>query len=201
MTLRHVIEQLDHSTQTTDLETDDETMITNNRSGEPIFTHTGHAVVMPSRYDDYAMLGMDDSYKIKLTEAKEQRRYYDAIKHVGYPNYNSKSEFGLIGAVATGFTNTHELHVMTNDQAMRSDDKEHWEKSVDKEHNSMEKHKVFQATSIKDLPKDAKILTSTWACKKKPNGVYRARVTARGYEQIDGIHYNEDDKAAPVVMR
>jgi hypothetical protein len=133
------IKQLDHH-DANNLETDDETMITDNRSGEPIFTCTGRAVVMPSRYDDYAMMGIDESYKIELTEAEE--RYYDAMREVGYPSYN-ESEFGLIGAVGTGFTNTQELHAVTYDQAMSSSDKEHWEKSVDKEHDSIEKHKVF----------------------------------------------------------
>jgi hypothetical protein len=84
------------------------------------------------------MVGIDESYKIELTEAEE--RYYNAMREVGYPSYNCESEFGLIGAVGTGFTNMQELHVMTYDQAMNSSDKEHWEKSVDKEHDSMEKH-------------------------------------------------------------
>jgi len=49
------------------------------------------------------------------------------------------------------------------------------------------------------VPKDAKILLSTWAMKKKTNGDLRARLNARGFEQTDSLHYNEDDKAAPVV--
>jgi hypothetical protein len=35
--------------------------------------------------------------------------------------------------------------------------------------------------------------------KKKANGVFRARLNARGYEQVDGVHYDEDAKSAPVV--
>jgi len=35
--------------------------------------------------------------------------------------------------------------------------------------------------------------------KKKSNGKFRARVNARGYEQIDGEHYDADSTAAPVV--
>jgi hypothetical protein len=42
-------------------------------------------------------------------------------------------------------------------------------------------------------------LTSTWAMKKKANGTFRARLNARGFEQIDGEHFDADDKAAPVV--
>ena len=49
------------------------------------------------------------------------------------------------------------------------------------------------------MPKDAKVLTSTWAMKKKSNGKFRARVNARGYEQVDGIHYDADSTAALVV--
>jgi hypothetical protein len=35
--------------------------------------------------------------------------------------------------------------------------------------------------------------------KKKSNGVFRARINAQGYEQVDGLHYKEDNKAVPVV--
>ena len=38
-----------------------------------------------------------------------------------------------------------------------------------------------------------------WAMKKKANGTHCARLNARGYEQIDGEHYDENAKAAPVV--
>jgi hypothetical protein len=34
---------------------------------------------------------------------------------------------------------------------------------------------------------------------KKANGTYRARVNARGYEQVKGIHYDESSTAAPVT--
>ena len=47
--------------------------------------------------------------------------------------------------------------------------------------------------------KDAKILLSTWAMKKKVNGTFRARMNAQGYNQEDGHHYLENSKAAPVV--
>ena len=35
--------------------------------------------------------------------------------------------------------------------------------------------------------------------KKKSNGEYRARLNACGYAQVDGVHYDENIKAAPVV--
>ena len=50
-----------------------------------------------------------------------------------------------------------------------------------------------------DIDKDAKVLTTTWAMKKKSSGKFRARMNVRGFEQDNGEHYDEDDKAAPVV--
>ena len=49
------------------------------------------------------------------------------------------------------------------------------------------------------MPKEAKVLTSTWVMKKKSNGTFRARVNARGYEQIEGIHYDVDTTALMVM--
>ena len=65
----------------------------------------------------------------------------------------------------------------------------------------MMKHKVWEPVPIESVPKDLKILTSTWAMKKKVNGMYRARMNAHGYKQVDGVHYNEDAKAAPVANK
>jgi hypothetical protein len=63
----------------------------------------------------------------------------------------------------------------------------------------MEKYKVFKAVRKSTLPEKAKVLSSTWAMKKKSNRTYRAQVTARGYEQVNGIHYDEDSKVSLVV--
>ncbi len=52
---------------------------------------------------------------------------------------------------------------------------------------------------MEDVPPGAKILTSTWAMKKKSNGKFRARLNCRGYEQVPGIHYDEKSIASPVV--
>jgi hypothetical protein len=37
------------------------------------------------------------------------------------------------------------------------------------------------------------------AAEKKASGRYKARVTARGFEQVDGEHCGSADKASPVV--
>ena len=43
----------------------------------------------------------------------------------------------------------------------------------------MTDNKVFKVVKKDDVPKDAKILISTWAMKLKADGTKRARVTAR----------------------
>jgi hypothetical protein len=50
-----------------------------------------------------------------------------------------------------------------------------------------------------DVPQKAKVLTSTWAMKKKASGTFRARLNCRGFEQVPGIHYDPKSIAAPVV--
>ena len=54
----------------------------------------------------------------------------------------------------------------------------------------MVKMNVWKAVPPKELPAGTKPITSTWACKKKSNGTYRARVNACGYEQIPGERYD-----------
>eukprot|EP00957_Ditylum_brightwellii_P114964 8768136-Ditylum_brightwellii.AAC.1 len=56
---------------------------------------------------------------------------------------------------------------------------------------------VWRPIKLSELPKNTKILMTTWACKLKSNGCKRARLNARGYEQIDGIHYDGSAIHAP----
>ena len=110
------------------------------------------------------------------------------------------NEYGFVGAgLGGGFDVTTELHVMKYKQAMQSSEKNEWIKAVEEEHTRMTDHQVWEPISKENVVKGGKVLTSTWAMKKKANGKFRARLNARGYEQIDGVHYDEDTKAAPVT--
>jgi Reverse transcriptase (RNA-dependent DNA polymerase) len=84
-------------------------------------------------------------------------------------------------------------------QAIKGPDKKQWEAAVKEEHEQMIKNKVWRAVPKLSVPEGATILTLTWAMKKKASGVYCARLNARGYEQIDGEHFDKDTKASPVV--
>jgi hypothetical protein len=122
------------------------------------------------------------------------------LDHLPDDNYLPAFEYGFVGAgVGGGFTDTHELHTMVYDEAMGSTDAPKWKEAVHDEYKRMEKYKVFKPVPAKEVPKEAKILSSKWVMKKKSNGTFRAHITARGYEQIDGEHYDEDGKASPVV--
>jgi Reverse transcriptase (RNA-dependent DNA polymerase) len=106
----------------------------------------------------------------------------------------------VVGAgLGCGFVNTQELHVMKFKEAMAGPEADKWEVAVNKEHARMVKSEVFKATLIAELPDGATVLSETWAMKKKVSGDHRARVTARGFKQIDGEHFDMNDKAAPVV--
>lgn len=151
-------------------------------------TRSGRAVRAPERLIEE--MG-NVSYEIKLTTA--ELAYYKAAET--YP-----AEFGFVGAgIGGGFDNTNELHVMKFNEAMASADRKKFEKAVEEEHQRMVDHQVFKAIPKSEVPDGGKIITSTWAIKKKSNGTYRARMNARGFEQVNGVHYREESKSSPVV--
>eukprot|EP01082_Thalassiosira_pseudonana_P000277 g29.t1 g29 contig1:64548-67487(+) len=106
----------------------------------------------------------------------------------------------LIGAgVGGGFSNTNELKVMNYKQAMASDDADEWNDEIGNEHKRFKKFNAVTVVKRKDLPKGAKVCTTTWAMKKKANGTYRGRLNVRGFEQVEGMHFFGDSIAAPVT--
>jgi hypothetical protein len=124
---------------------------------------------------------------------KAPAKFHDEV------DYISISEILTEGAgIGGGFTYTSELIPMTYDEAMEKDPVG-WGKAVDGEHDRMKEHVVFEAVPRNEVPKNAKILTSTWAMKNKADGTKRARLNATGYEQKVGEHYDETSISSPVV--
>jgi hypothetical protein len=109
-----------------------------------------------------------------LTPAEEN--YYATMKELG--------EFGLIGAgIGGGFLNTSELHVMKVDEAMRLNPiNQTGIKLYSKNMIALRIIQPLKQSTVTKSPKDTKIITSTWAMKKKAIGTYRARLNARGFE-------------------
>jgi hypothetical protein len=74
---------------------------------------------------------------------------------------------------------------MKCEEAMASLDKAKWEQKVEAEHGKMATCDVLEPFDVSKIPQDAKILTSSWAMKKKTEGACRSSMTARGFEQVD----------------
>ena len=107
--------------------------------------------------------------------AAEQNYYFALSEYL---------EYGCVGAgIGSGILSTHELKVIGYDDAMQRKNKKQWLNSINEEHNRMLKNKVWTVIKKKDMPKNADIIDSTWAMKKKANGQYRACLAARGFKQ------------------
>ena len=103
------------------------------------------------------------------------------------------------GALARNVRNPSELKPLKYKQAMKTEDMEHWLKASDEEYQRFKKREVFEVVQEKNIPPGSRVMTTTWNCKKKVNGVFRARLNIRGYEQVPGEHYDEDWTSAPVA--
>jgi hypothetical protein len=57
----------------------------------------------------------------------------------------------------------------------------------------------LKAVNVNDIPPGTKLLDSTWANKLKADGSTCCRLAIRGFQQIDGVHFDASDKAAPVI--
>ena len=142
-----------------------------------------------------------DAYKAVRIKKKKNK---DHLKNLTFDElideFKRKDELAAVGAgIGGGFINTKELHVMKYKEAMSKPDRENWVQAVKEEHDRFLKYGVFKPVKIEDVPRDAKVITTTLAMKKKSNGTYRARLKMRGYEQVDGQHYDEASISSPVT--
>lgn len=123
-----------------------------------------------------------------------------AVAVVTVEDAPTHAEIMAVGAgIGGGFQHSSELIPMKYEEAMSSGDAPQWEEAVAEEHQRMVDNKVFKVVPKEEVPRGSKVLTSTWAMKKKSNGKYRARVVARGYEQKPGEHYDPSSISSPVV--
>ena len=109
-------------------------------------------------------------------------------------------ELSLVGAgVGGGFLHTSVLNVLNFHQAMKGKDAEEWLKEVEDEKNRFDKYNALTPVPCSSVPKDMKIMTMTWAMKKKTNGTYCGHLNVHGYEQVDSMHYFGHNIAAPIA--
>ena len=60
-------------------------------------------------------------------------------------------------------------------------------------------NKLWEPLNKMDLPEGGKVVTSTWACKKKSNDTYYGQLNARRFKLVAGKHFNPTSTAAPVT--
>ena len=181
--------EIEQNVNTDDNEEDDENNDTNDdENEEDSFDKAESPVKRITRY------GREIRSPVRLIEEIEGL-LIDKVK------MNSIArEIVAVGAgIGGGFANTQELIPMKFKEAMAGPERNEWITAVAEEYQRMVKYKVFQEVERNKVPIGSKILSSTWAMKKKSNGVRRARINARGYEQVDGEHYDSANIASPVV--
>ncbi|KAL7563155.1 hypothetical protein ACA910_014434 [Epithemia clementina (nom. ined.)] len=152
--------------------------------------------------DKTVAIAVDSDDKSTLGMSFED--YCDYNDNGYYKDYgeivHDSNVFCCVGAgLGGGIQNTQELHVLTYKEAMRTPDRDKWQQAVEEEYERMINNNVFIPCPKSEVPAGSKILTSTWAMKKKANGVYRGRINAKGFQQEDGEHYDSHATFAPVV--
>ena len=98
-----------------------------------------------------------------------------------------------------GFNNTKELKVTKFEEAMNGKDQIKWLKAAEKQFGRFEKNRCFEPVERKDIDPTCTVMTSTWAMKKKASVKFRARLNARGFEQIEEEHYDPEHVFSPVT--
>jgi hypothetical protein len=182
-------------------------------------TRSGRVSRLPVKLGDYEtnLSLMPEAFQGAATQANHIAHMLDldvkefAMTNISLPstagainiigNY-VESEFDpevlLVGAGSLeGFQHTDELCVMNYKEAMASDPVK-WKEAVRQEYLKFEKYKVLRAIPKSDLPRDAVLIETIWACKLKSSGVPRAQLNARGYMQVKGEHYASDSVSSPV---
>ena len=102
--------------------------------------------------------------------AAEQNYYFALSEYL---------EYGYVGAsIGSGIANTNELKVIGYDEAMQRKDKNEWVISINEEHDRMMKNKGWMVVKKNDVPKNADIIDSMWAMKKKVSGQYHTCLAA-----------------------
>jgi hypothetical protein len=199
---------------------EDDVSVSSDESVEPIdgATRSGRSfsnlrsIDTPSRSSEHrgrketrkqALLAQVSS---RLTPAEVQ--FYNSMKDLSelsllcaeMPSKEGKAvETGLVGATGTDYGNTADLNVLNYKQSMDSPYRDKYVEGIDEEQYKMSRNEVFEEVNVDDIPAGTRLLDSTMANKMKADGSTRCRLAIRGFQQIDGVHFDASDKAAPVV--
>ena len=81
--------------------------------------------------------------------------------------------------------------------------REKWRAAIRLEFRQMIKNGVWRKEGVNSLPSNRKGIGTKWVFKEKKNGVFRARLVAKGYDQIAGVdfQYNFAPVTSEVTLR
>ena len=129
---------------------------------------------------------------------KPVKRYLNYTAGFRKPEENAKTEGDLIDRA---YQDAVELYMAANQpedprtyrEAITGPDKEHWDKAMAEEFQSLNDHDVWEVVK---RPKGRRTITSKWVyrIKYKSDGSverYKARLVARGFTQVYGVDYSE----------
>ena len=128
-------------------------------------------------------------------EATALANYYQCLEDTDGEMKFAKVRAGIGG----GFENTMELKPIKYEEAINRPDRKAREKEIENEHDCMVMNNAWEPVKKSLLPKDTKVIDSTWACKNKSTGKLGKRLNARGFKQVEGVHYNGTSTHAPVI--
>lgn len=176
-------------------ETKEETPSVVNDGFTQVTTRSGRCIALPSRFREVSAVASMQNYFECLENYDDDEM--ELVTEVSNAMVDKIS--GVGASLGGGFANTSELRVMKYEEAITGPDSDKWATEVDKEHDRMVKNKTWEAVKRSDLPPGTIPIDSTWAMKKKSNGTLRGRLNARGFKQIEGVHYDGSSIHAPVT--
>ena len=143
-------------------------------------TRRGRTIVPPNRLIE-TMTPFTDT---DMAGTAAELHYFGLLAEL---DNEETSAFELIlvrAGLGGGFINTTELKVMNYKEATKGKNKNDWIKEVANEKSWFDRFNTLTVVKKKEIPKGAKIMTSTWDTKHKVNGKLCGRLNAQEYEQI-----------------
>ena len=116
-------------------------------------------------------------------------------------SYNNPGRLELEGQALYCFQVMEEKkEPATFDKAWNNEDtdkRQKWREAIKLEFDQMKRNNVWEENKINKLPRNRKVIGTKWVFKIKKNGTYRARLVAKGYNQIAGVDFQHS--FAPVT--
>ena len=96
-----------------------------------------------------------------------------------------------LNTMTTGSTYSLLEPPQTFEEAMQRPDALMWRAAIQKELQALIRNGTWENTHLKDVPQGHTVLSGRWVFLIKRNGTYKARWVIRGFEQVEGIDYQE----------